>query len=46
MLSIYADDPADLIAVNSTLATGGAMWPHAKTCTLCRKGEAVQFASC
>jgi len=25
LFSIYADDPADLIAVNSTLATGGAM---------------------
>ena len=34
---LYPDQ--DLIAANSTDATGGPSWPHAKSCTLCGDGE-------
>mgnify|MGYP007043445700 FL=1 len=33
--ALYADDPSDLISVNSTTATKGKLWPHAHSCTLC-----------
>jgi hypothetical protein len=37
--SLYADDHSDLVSVNSTLATKGARWPHASSCTLCMEGD-------
>ena len=42
--SIYADDPSDLVSVNSTLASKGGLWPHASSCTLCRLNGGWQTA--
>ena len=33
--ALYADDPSDLVSVNSTTATKGKFWAHARSCTLC-----------
>ena len=43
--ALYADDPSDLISVNSTTATKGKRWPHAHSCTLCHGKYPSKFSS-